>query len=319
MMSSPARSSSSSSRLAFVLGGGGARGAMQVGALLALLEANIQPDILIGTSIGAVNAAMVAIHGFTQSGLERLMHAWLEAKEADLLPGDYLRIAVRTMINTMGKETYQEEMRAFYVRIGIRPELQFRDFQHPKLYCVATDLNRYDTYIFGNDPSQRVLDGVLASAAIPPWIPPLRLGKELLMDGGALSNLPIEPAMRMGATEIIALDLFDPRPPDLEARGFSPFIEKLLTSVEHRQVEMELALAKSRGVPVHHWQLRYYRSIPVWDFRDTEDLFQSGYMQGKAYLRRRQTEIAPSKQARSRWAGLRAWWQRFKGSSRSRQ
>ncbi len=302
---------SASSRLAFVLGGGGARGAMQVGALLALLEANIQPDILIGTSIGAVNAAMVAIHGFTQNGMNHLIHAWLEAKTANLLPGDYLRIAVRTMINSMGKATYQEEMRAFYVRIGIRPELQFRDFQHPKLYCVATDLNRYDTYIFGNDPEQFVLDGVLASAAIPPWIPPLRLGNELLMDGGALSNLPIEPAMRVGATEIVALDLFDPRPPDLEARGFSPFIEKLLTSVEHRQVTMELALARSRGIVVHHWQLRHHRSVPVWDFRDTEDLFQVGYMQGMAYLRQKQPGMIPATPGESHKRTLQAWWRRF--------
>ena len=295
--------------LAFVLGGGGARGAMHVGALHVLLEADIQPDLLVGTSIGAVNAAMIAIHGFSETGLERLERAWLDAKEADLLPGDYPRLMVRTMINRMGKETYRKQMRDFYIRNGITPDIRFGDISHPRLYCVATDLNHYDPFIFGTDPKQRVLDGVMASSAIPPWIPPLRIGAEWLMDGGALSNLPIEPAMRLGATEIIALDLFDPRPPDLEAKGFTPFLDKLLTSVEHRQIDMELALAAARGVPVHHWRFRYQDVIPVWDFSHTEDLFRVGYEQGMAFLHTMQA----TQQARpaGRWEAFLAWLKQF--------
>ncbi len=302
---------SPASRLAFALGGGGARGAMQVGALRALLEAGIRSDLLVGTSIGAVNAAMIAIHGFSLTGLERLEDAWLDAKNTDLLPGDYIHIAMRTMLNRMGKETYHRQMRAFYIRHGITPDLQFRDLSGPALYCVATDLNHYTPVIFGRDPDQRVLDGVAASSAIPPWIAPLRLDKAWLMDGGALSNLPIEPSIRMGAAEIIALDLFEPRPPDVDARGFSPFLDKLLTSVEHRQIEMELALAAAQGVPVHHWRFRYQRMIPVWDFRDTEALFESGYVQAQAFLQKMRKMQAQNRQASpSGWrARLRAWWQ----------
>jgi NTE family protein len=296
-------------KLAFVLGGGGARGAMQVGALRALLEAGIQPDMLVGTSIGAVNAAMIAIYGFSETGLERLERAWLDAMEADLLPGDYLRLMVRTMLNRMGKEIYHDQMRDFYIRNGITPDIRFRDISHPRLYCMATDLNRYDPFIFGIDPEQRVLEAVLASSAIPPWIPPLRMGEEWLMDGGALSNLPTEPAMRLGATEIIAMDLFDPRPPDLEAKGFTSFLDKLLTSVEHRQIDMELALAEARGTPVYHWRFRYRDMIPVWDFSHTEDLFQTGYDQGVKFLRTMQA----TRQAYSsgRWEALFAWLRHF--------
>ena len=294
---------------ALALGGGGARGAMQVGALRALMESGIYPDMLVGTSIGAVNAAMIAIHGLSEEGLERLERAWLDAQNADLLPGNYLHIALRTMLNRMGREIYHQQMREFYIRHGITPDLQFGDLTSFRLYCVATDLNRYEPFIFGIDKGQRVLDAVLASSAIPPWVAPLRSGREWLMDGGALSNLPIEPAMRLGATEIIAIDLFDPRPPDLEAKGFTPFLDKLLTSVEHRQIDMELALAEARGIPVYHWRFRYRDMIPVWDFSHTEDLFQTGYDQGVKFLRTMQA----TRQAYSsgRWEALFAWLRHF--------
>jgi NTE family protein len=68
--------------VAFVLGGGGARGALQVGALYALLESGLQPDLFVGTSIGSVNAAFLALHGFSRQGLDRLAAAWREAARA---------------------------------------------------------------------------------------------------------------------------------------------------------------------------------------------------------------------------------------------
>ncbi len=300
--------------LAFVLGGGGARGAMQVGALRALLEAGVQPDMLVGTSIGAVNAAMIAVYGFSTGGLDRLERAWRDAQQAQLLSGDYLRLVLRTVANRMGSEKYQQQMRDFYIRNGLAPDITFADITHPRIYCIATDLNRYQPYIFGLHPHDRLLDGVMASSAIPPWIPPLRMGKEWLMDGGALSNLPVEPAISLGAAEIIALDLFEPRPPDLEARGFSPFLEKLLTSVEHRQIAMELALAEAKGVPVHHWRLRFREMIPVWDFSQTEALIQTGYDQGRAYwlnMQKAWTGREGAQPERGVWERFRHWLGRF--------
>ena len=62
-------------QLAYVLGGGGARGALQVGAIRALLEAGVRPNLLVGTSIGAVNAAFLAFHGVSLQGVERLTEA----------------------------------------------------------------------------------------------------------------------------------------------------------------------------------------------------------------------------------------------------
>jgi NTE family protein len=75
---------------AFVLGGGGARGTLQVGALRALLDAKIEPDLLVGTSVGAANATYLAVRGSSQDGLEGLDRSWGVAAEADLLPDNYL-------------------------------------------------------------------------------------------------------------------------------------------------------------------------------------------------------------------------------------
>lgn len=72
--------------LAFVLGGGGARGAFQAGALRALFEAGIKPDILVGTSIGGLNAAYLALHGLDDAGLMALEAQWKTPGISRLFP-----------------------------------------------------------------------------------------------------------------------------------------------------------------------------------------------------------------------------------------
>src|SRR5512138_1650070 len=85
-------------QLALVLGGGGARGALQVGAMRALCERGYQPDLVIGTSAGAINAAYVALHGFSAEGIESLAAAWQRAGETELLPVNYIRQTLRAML-----------------------------------------------------------------------------------------------------------------------------------------------------------------------------------------------------------------------------
>jgi len=88
----------------------------------------------------------------------------------------------------------------------------------------------------------------------------------------------------VGATDIIALDLFDARQAVTEQEGVGPFLLKLLASVEHRQNSMELALAAARGVPVRHLHLIPERVVFMWDFSETEKLFRLGYEQTRAQI-----------------------------------
>lgn len=262
--------------LAFVLSGGGTRGALQVGALRALLEADIRPDLLVGTSIGAVNAAYLAVRGVNLATTEGLVEAWHDAAAADLFPSNYLWLTVRALFKRAGGLPIQR-LREFFIAHGLSPDLRFADVRGVRLIIVATDLNAGSPLLYGVEPRQLVLEGLLASTALPPWVRPFEQKGHYLMDGGAVSNLPIEPAMAQGAQEIIALDLFDPRSAPVESHGFGTFLEKLVNAVQQRHAELELALAAARNVPVRHVALLGDAPVVRWDFSQTDELIARGY------------------------------------------
>jgi NTE family protein len=263
-------------KLAFVLSGGGSRGALQVGALRALLEAGYQPDLLVGTSIGAVNASYLAVNGVSLTSVEALQEAWYDAIDADLLPSNYLSMAVRTLVS-FSLDTVYDYNRDFYISHGLPPDYRFGDIQDVELILVATDLNSGEAVLYGRDAEQHILDGLMASITLPPWMLPKQHDGQQLMDGGVVSNLPIEPALTCGATEIIALDLLELREPRDATSGFGRFLNKLIFTVSKRQVEMELALAESRQVPVRRVNLVGKEPIALWDFQHTPALIEQGY------------------------------------------
>jgi len=263
-------------KLALALGGGGARGALQVGALRAILEAGYQPAILTGTSIGAVNSTFLAIRGISLASIDALVEAWRDAAKAELLPSNYLWLTVRSMFKRPVMHPLHR-MEAFFREHGLTPDIKYGDIQDVTLLSIAADLNQGKPFIYGVDPNQSVLEGVLASTALPPWIEPIERDGSWLMDGGAVSPLPIEPALNAGATRVIALDLSDSRQVDTNAHGFGPFFTKLLYTSEKRHVETELALAEARRVPVHYINLISEEVVPIWDFSQTEALIEQGY------------------------------------------
>jgi len=262
--------------LAFVLGGGGARGALQVGAIKALLEAGVQPDILVGTSIGAVNAAFLALHGVSLLGVEQLVQAWEDSARADLLPSNYLWLTVRALFGRP-VEAPVHRMREFFLAHGITPELKFADLPDVRLVIVAADLNKGEPVVYGSNPDDSVLEALIASTALPPWVQPLHKDERLLIDGGVVSNLPIEPALASGARQIVAMNLVDFRDVMVAASGFGPFLGKLFNTVEQRQLALEMALAKARRVPVYYLGLLGNEHVPLWNFTRSEDLIATGY------------------------------------------
>ncbi len=263
-------------KLTFVLSGGGALGILQVGALQALLEAGFRPDMWVGTSIGAVNAAFLAIHGFTPQGMEKLNAAWDDAARADMLPSSYLWLTARVLFNRAGIKPYHHRMREFYEAHGIHPDLRFGDLDNTELRLVATDLTNFRPMVYGGDPHHSVLEGVLASSAIPPWVRPLEIDGKMLSDGGAVSNVPIEPALNHGATEIVSLQLEAFRHWSNET-GFGPFFNRLVQTVLTREIDLEYELAKAKNVPVHRIDLVTDESYPIWDFANALPLKEVGY------------------------------------------
>lgn len=263
-------------RLAFVLSGGGARGALQVGAVKAMLQAGLQPGLLVGTSIGAVNAAYLALHGVNLEGVERLIGAWDDASQANLMPSNYLWLTVRALFNRPIERTFHR-MQEFFAEHGLTPDLRFGDLNSVRLVIVAADLNRGKPVYYGLQPEDKVLEALLASTALPPWIQPLQFQDRLLMDGGVVSNLPLEAAMQAGAREIIAMSLVDFRDVIGEPNGFGPFVGKLFNIIEQRQLSLELALVEAKGVKVHLLELLADEHVPLWDFGHAPSLIAKGY------------------------------------------
>lgn len=261
---------------AFVLGGGGARGAMQVGALRALLEAGLKPDLLVGTSIGAVNATGLALWGVGLTGIEALERAYERMADSRLMDPRLLRFAWNAVSRRHNHQS-SRYAREFLIAEGITPEIRFSQIKNVRLATVAADLHTAGPIIYGWDPEQSVMEGVLASTAIPPWFAPIESEGQYIVDGGALSNLPIEPAIRLGATEIIALDLHDPDSYADANKTIDPLLTKLASAVTQRQRDLEMDLASARGVSVRYVSLRSTPPVPLWDFSTHRDLFKIGY------------------------------------------
>ena len=247
-------------QLAFVLGGGGSRGALQVGSLHAFFEHGYQPDLFVGTSIGAVNGAFLALNGFSQDSLDRLSMTWQKAAEMDLLPSNYIQSTLRAMLGRSSTNPAQR-IRDFFIQNGLTPELCFSDLTGPRLIIVSADLNSGRPVLYGEAPDDKVLDALLMSTALPPWNMPVKKQSQYLMDGGVLSNLPIQAALRMGATQIIALNLLD----------------RLTFSVQQRHADLELELAKAQGVAIFYLNLVGKAPVALWDFRRTAELIDQGY------------------------------------------
>ena len=263
-------------RLAFVLGGGGARGALQVGALKALLEAGYQPDLLVGTSIGAANAAYLAMYGCTAQTIAALAEVWRKASAADLLSGNYMRLTMRTLLRRMGMDDRQN-IHEFFTTYGFPNDLRFGDLQNIKLIAVSSDLKSGRPVLFGEDPDELVVKGLMASTALPPWFMPVRSDGRYLVDGVFVSSLPIEPALEYGAEEIIALDISDPRGAPGELHGMMPFVENLINTIQQRQIDLELKIAAASKVTVRRMALYGESPVAIWNFQRTEELMRRGY------------------------------------------
>ncbi len=293
--------------LAFVLSGGGARGALQVGALRALLEAGLRPDIMIGTSVGAMNATALAAYGVNEQGLERLVQAWRDAQQADWFP-THSRWTMMWSLLRRTQRVRQVRMREFLIAHGIAPGLRFGDLRDVRVGTVAADIRGQRMVVYGTDPDESVLEGVLASIALVPWLPPVETEHRVLIDGGSVSNLPVQVAMEWGAEEIIALDLSDDRLVGEDITSLTTIALRFMNIASYRQTELELALAAARGIPVTHIHLQSENPVLLWDFSQTERLIAEGYEIAKRVLSGRRGEsVVESSFVCRQWARVRRW------------
>jgi NTE family protein len=182
---------------AFVLAGGGSLGAVQVGMLAALVRRGIVPDLVVGASVGAINAAYYAAEP-DDRGVERLKRIWLKLRRTDVFPFS----PMASVLGFFGKADHL--VAAAPLRSLIESELPYQRLEEARLPCyvVATDALEGTDVVLSSGPAATAL---LASAAIPAVFPPVMIEGRFLLDGGVANNTPISIAVKLGATRVIVL------------------------------------------------------------------------------------------------------------------
>ena len=167
--------------------------------LKALLEQGIRPDLVVGTSIGALNGAFVAAdpEPATAARLEQL---WRDMTDGGMFSGSLLRRA-GTLART------GTHLHAFGpLRDLLREALPVQRLEELKVpfQCVAASIERASEHWFTTGP---LAEAVLASCAVPGLLPPVRIGNEHFLDGGLVHSIPIGRAVALGATTVYVLQV----------------------------------------------------------------------------------------------------------------
>jgi NTE family protein len=165
--------------------------------LRALVERDIRPDLVLGTSVGAINGAALAADP-TRGGVERLTGMWSEIDRGAIFAGSLVgRLATLARSRTHLHDN--EPLRALLdAELGGRA---IEDLAVP-FQCVAASIERAREHWFADGP---VVDAVLASAAVPGVLPPVEIGGEHFLDGGIVNSIPVNRAVELGAERIYVL------------------------------------------------------------------------------------------------------------------
>ena len=183
---------------AFVLSGGGSLGAVQVGMLQALATRGVEPDLLIGTSAGALNAGYVAGRGTSTGTLEDLAEIWAGLRRRDVFPLQPARLGAAALGRAPSLCPNGSLCRL------IDEHITFDRLEHAAipLHVVATDVRSGEEVVLSaGDP----VEAILASAAIPAVFPSVRIEDRDLIDGGVADNAAVSQAVALGADVVYVL------------------------------------------------------------------------------------------------------------------
>lgn len=266
--------SQGNARTAFVLSGGGSLGAVQVGMLQALTEAGIHPDMLIGTSVGAVNAAWIGGCPDHRGAL-RLGEIWRGLRRQDIFPlspwssaRGLLGRSNHVISNASLRNVLEKNM----------PYERLEEAAVP-VHVITTELKTGRSVLMSSGPA---VPALLASAAIPGVFPPVTIGRREFIDGGVANHTPIAGAIELGATRIFVLPVGYPwlRQEPTNALGMALFAlarfveQKLDAEVGYYRHRADIRVMPSLEVP----------AVSPADFSHTEELMTRGYRSARKYL-----------------------------------
>ncbi len=270
--------------ISFVLSGGGARGALQAGALQGLWEADIVPDFFVGTSVGALNSLFLAAWGVSGDTIQDLHQTWLKVRKHDIFPGNALSAALR-YARGLDSLFNGDALSAFMGKQLPSRTMTFGDLQAP-CYFTAADLRTKRLYLFGEYAASSCLEAAVASSSIPVMHPPVAYQSLQLVDGGIIENVPADIAMDKGATSIYVLNVGYGGQRLAPAKGiidiFSRSIgvmmaQSLFSDLEQAEQDPEIAL--------HHIHLNVFQDVSILDFSRSRHLWEAGLQATRTYLR----------------------------------
>ncbi len=182
---------------ALVLAGGGARGSFQAGVWKYLVQTGWEPDIICGTSIGAVNAAAIG----SRMDVETIIHLWTTYNRRRIYHLNLLQFvaylfskrAIKPLLDTKPLEKM------------LHDNLDFTALKKSKTKIIITAVNMLTGHPEFFNQSQIQLKHILASSAMPLLFPWQEINGEPYWDGGVMVNTPIAPALDFGANEIIVV------------------------------------------------------------------------------------------------------------------
>lgn len=259
----------------FVLGGGGSLGATQVGMLQALAEYEVRPDLVVGTSVGAINGVVLASD--PRGAANRLSHLWPTVTREMVFPGGLLS-QLRTLRHGHTHLFPNDALvRAIDAQLG--PDASFDQLALP-FGAVTLDVTSGRPHVV----TQGALGpALLASSAIPGIFPPVEVDGRVLYDGGVVANVPLTQALDMGARSLVVLEAtFPGQLPHAPTTIVEALFYTVLISMRV-QAQLEAPLAATRVPVVYLPGPEIHRVSPL-DFDHTSMLMEGAYAASRAFL-----------------------------------
>jgi NTE family protein len=219
--------------VAFVLSGGASLGAIQVGMLRALYEREIAPELIVGTSAGAVNGAFIASRPPTVQTAESLARIWRSLRTFQVFPPN----PATALLALLGRRDHLIPNDGLRALLSAHQQFERLEDAPIPLHVIATDIRSGLERRLSQGDAQAA---VLASTAIPGIYPPVRFDGFDLVDGGVANNTPISHAAELGASRIYVLPTGItcelPTPP----RGAIPMLVHAITLLTNQRLVQDI-------------------------------------------------------------------------------
>jgi NTE family protein len=278
--------------VAFVLSGGASLGASHVGMLRALIDHGVRPDLIVGTSVGAVNGAFLACRELGRDAVDELAELWLGVRRDQVFPVE----PFTGLLGFLGAHRNLIPGGALRRLLSRHTDCERLEDLATPLHVIACDVLNGQEVRISEGP---LIDAVMASAAIPGVLPPVEWDGRLLVDGGVMNNTPITHAVDLEADEIYVLTTGGPCSLSEAPRGaLGMVVQATSLMVSHRFAGESLAYADHAGLTILPPPCPI--DVQPMDFGHAEELMTRAEDTARAFLDERSRRVVPLRGRRSR-------------------